>query len=488
MRASDIRFGSPQFRLLSESQIEALHLASLQILERTGVNVQSQEALELLGYAGADVDNVERVRIPSYLVERALRAAPKTITLYSREGEPAIVLNGSSGSHFGGMTALAEYLDPHTGQRRPCYVDDVIDMTRVVDALPNLEWIMTIASYPTIPGQIADRVTALQTILNTSKPVMASIFDGDGLREILEICAIIAGGEKAFIARPFLVSFSMAISPLILGQDALEKDFICAEKKIPNVVYSSAMAGATSPATLPATIAISVAEFLSQLVIIQLKNPGAPVIVGASPSIMDMKALIYAFGAPEAYFIDAALTEIAHSYRLPIFNTSGQTDAVAIDAQAAAEATYQMVMAMLCGADFVHGVGEMYQGRMASPEYAVLCSEIIDMVGGMMRGIEINEDTLPLDLIDRVGPKGSYVSEKHTLKHFRRFWAPSIFDRSAVRMPESKSCAELVREKTINILKSHRPKPLPSDITKELRKVEKHWLRKVGLKDYPKRS
>jgi trimethylamine--corrinoid protein Co-methyltransferase len=304
----------------------------------------------------------------------------------------------------------------------------------------------------------------------------------------LEVCAVIAGGEKAFIARPFLLSFSMAISPLILGPDALERDLICAEKKIPNVVYSSAMAGATCPATLPAAIAISAAEFLSQLVIIQLKNPGAPVIVGSSPSIMDMKALIYAFGAPEAYFADVALTEIAHSYRLPIFNTAGQTDAVVIDAQAAAEATYQTVMALLCGADFVHGVGEMYQGRMASPEYAVLCSEIIDMIKVMMKGIEINEDTLPLDLIDMVGPKGSYVSEKHTLKHFRRFWAPTVFDRSAVRTPETKDCAELVREKTINILKSHRPKPLPADVEKELRKIERAWLRRAGLKDYPKRA
>ena len=113
MRSNYIHFGSPQFRLLSDKQIEELHFASLQILERTGVAFECQEAIDLLAEAGADVSDPNRVKIPSYLVEQALRTAAKTITIYTRDGEPAIVLNGMT-SHFGGHNALAEYLDPYT--------------------------------------------------------------------------------------------------------------------------------------------------------------------------------------------------------------------------------------------------------------------------------------------------------------------------------------------------------------------------------------
>jgi len=140
MRSNYIHFTTPQFRLLSDKQIEELQLATLQILERTGVTFECQEAIDLLGEAGADVSNPQRVKIPSYLVEQALRTAPKTIILYTRDGEPAMVLNGMT-SHFGGMNSTEEYLDPYTRQRRQCYVEDIADMMRVIDALPNLEWI-----------------------------------------------------------------------------------------------------------------------------------------------------------------------------------------------------------------------------------------------------------------------------------------------------------------------------------------------------------
>ena len=140
MRSNYIHFSTPQFRLLSDSQIEELHLATLQILERTGVAFDCQEAIDILGNAGADISNPNRVKIPSFMVEQALRRAPKMITLYTREGEPAIVLNGQTGSHFGGFPDCPDILDPYTRKRRKCYVEDIADTARVVDALPNIEW------------------------------------------------------------------------------------------------------------------------------------------------------------------------------------------------------------------------------------------------------------------------------------------------------------------------------------------------------------
>ena len=487
MRSNYIHFSTPQFRLLSDSQIEELHLATLQILERTGVAFDCQEAIDLLGDAGADVSNPDRVKIPSYLVEQALRTAPKTITLYTREGEPAIVLNGMTGSHFGGFADCPNFLDPYTRKRRQCYVKDIADTARVVDALPNIEWHYTGGSHSTIPGAIADKVSLLQVILNCSKPVACCITDVSSLREMLKVCSMVAGGEKELQAKPFFIGTSEPVSPLTQGKDAIEKSLLCAEKGIPNIVYGMPMAGATTPATFPGCLAIANAEVLSQLVVVQLKRPGAPVIFGSMPNIMDMRTTIYPYGAPEMSFLIAALTELCHYYKLPMFGTAGCTDAEVVDAQAGAEVTYQVLMSALSGADLVHDVGLVYHATTISPELIVFVNEIIDMVKVSMQGFEITDETLPLDLIERVGPSGTYISEKHTLKHFRKFWMPTIFDRSMVKDESTKRCADLLNEKTIEILKTHQPKPLSEDVLKELKKIEAGWLKRVGLKEYPKR-
>ena len=486
MRSNYIHFGSPQFRLLSDKQIEELHLATLQILERTGVAFECQEAIDILGEAGADVSDPNRVKIPSYLVEQALRTAPKTITIYTRDGEPAMVLNGT-GTHFIGVTDCPEYLDPYIRKRRTCYVEDIADMARVVDALPNIEGVMTGGAHPTVPGTIGDRVSLLQFVLNSSKPIACSIIDISSLREMIEVCSIIAGGEEQLRKKPFFIGSSEPVTPLTQGKDPMEQSLLCAEKGIPNYPYSMPMAGATTPATFPAVLAIPNAEVLSQLVVIQLKRPGAPVIYGSMPNCMEMRTTIYPYGAPELSFLVAALTELCHYYKLPMLGTAGCTDADVVGAQAAAEATYQVLMSALSGADFVHDVGLMYHGLLASPELMVFCNEIIDMVNVSMGGIEINEETLPLDLIERIGPRGNYISEKHTLKHFRKFWVPKIFDRSVVKGEGAKNCEDLLNEKTIKIMETHQPKPLPEDVLKELNKVEERWLKRVGLKEYPKR-
>ena len=489
MRHNYVHYGSPQFRLLSDSQLEELHLSVLQILERTGISFTNcQEALELLGEAGADVSNPDRVKIPSYLVEQALKTAPKMVTLYTRDGEPAIVLNGMTGSHFGGLAIGPYHLDPYTKRSRLAYAQDIADDALVIDALPNLEWVMTTGIQRTIPECIADDVSLLQVILNTSKPVGFATNDVTRFRELVDICNIVAGGEEQLRKKPFFISSSEPVSPLTQEKEAVEISLICAEKGIPNIVYSMPLAGATTPATWPGVLVIVTAEFLSQLVVLQLKNPGAPVIFGSMPNIMDMKTTIYPYGAPELSFLLAALTEISHYYKLPIMGTAGCTDADVIGAQAAAEATYGILMSALSGNDLVHDVGIMYHATVMSPELLVLGNEIIDMVKVSMGGIEINEDTLPLDLIEKKGPRANYISEKHTLKHFRKFWAPKLFDRSVTKDEGTGNCEELVNEATIKILETHQPKPLPDDVLKELKKMEASWFKRAGIKEYSKKS
>ena len=276
----------------------------------------------------------------------------------------------------------------------------------------------------------------------------------------------------------------------MLGKEEnLDRGLLCAEKGIPMIVGGGEMAGATAPATIPGAIAISNAECLSQIAILQLKKPGTPLIYDGHATIMDMKTTIFSYGAPEMSLAIAVLTEMSRYYKLPMFGTAGCTDSEVIDAQAGAEIALQVLMSALSGADLPHDAGLMYHSMMASPELLVFVDEIIDMVKILMGGLEINDETLPLDLIDQVGPGGDYVSQSHTLKHFRKFWVPTIFDRSLAKGEDNKNCEGLLNEKTIKILETYEPKPLSEDLMKELKKIEGTWFAQAGLKhEYPKRK
>jgi len=363
-----------------------------------------------------------------------------------------------------------------------------VAIARLIDALPNIEWSYTSTAHPTVPAAIADKVTLLQVILNSSKPVFCEINDASSLGEMIDLCSMVAGGEEQLRKKPFFGGSCEPVTPLVQGKDPMEKSLLCAEKGIPHVVYGMPMAGATTPATFAACLAIAIAEVLSQLVVMQIKNPGAPVIIGSIPSILDMKTTIYSYGAPEMSLMVGAFTEMCHYYKLPMFGTAGSTEAGVIDAQAGVEVTNQILTSVLTGADFVHNAGMMYHATMISPELIVLADEIIDMVKVLMGGIEINDETLPLGLIERLGPKSNYLTESHTMKHFRKFWVPRVFDRSFTKKEGVKNSEQLLQERTIKILETHQPKPLPEDLVKELKKVEKTWFDRVGLKhEYLKR-
>jgi len=468
MRSNYVRFVSPQFRIFA---------------------FECQEALDILGNAGIDVTNPDRVKIPVSMVEQALRTVPKSVTLFTREGEPAIVLNGTTGSHFGAVPDLPQYLDPYTGKIRQCYIEDVADMVRLVDALPNTEWLLLGTSQPTLPAAITDKVSLLQVILNTSKPIMGEINDASSLKEMFDLCAIISGGEKQFKQKPFFIGSCEPVSPLVHGKDAMEKSLLCAEKGIPCVVYGMPMAGATAPATFAGCLAIASAEVLSQFVVLQLKNRGTPVIFGSIPTIMDMRSTLYSYGAPELALMGAALAEVCHQYyEIPMFGVAGSTDSGTIDFQAGAEVTYEILVASLSGIDLVRSSTGVYSLKVGSPEMMVLGDDIAAMARVLLGGIEINDETLALDLIEKLGPKSSYIAENHTLRHFRKFWVPQVFSRHFIGTEKTKSARDLLRERTIHIMESHRPEPLPENLVSELRKVEKTWFDRAGLKhEYPKR-
>lgn len=470
----DLRF-KPRLSVLVEDQIEQIHLATLEVLERTGVQITHPKALELLHGAGARVEG-SRVYIPGWMVEDAIRTAPPRVVLGRRNGERSVFLEGDK-VWFGPSLDCVDYLDPLTDERHRFTSDDCHITATVADALPNYSWVMTIGMADDVPPDIADRVIARQVLTYCEKPLVFCCKDVNSTRDIYEMYLLVAGSEERFRQAPTCVHYSEPISPLLYYDPAVEKILFCAERGIPLINYPAPQGGSTAPATFAGEIMQGSAESLSGLVLAQLARPGAPFIYGAFATVMDMKTTVFSYGAPEMSLMVAALAQMAQHYRLPFFGTAGCSDAKFPDAQAAAEAAFSCLSSALSGANLVHDSGWLDHGSVASPAYMVLVNEVLHMVNQYMRGIAVNDETLALDMIDRIGPGGHYLHEKHTLKHFREVWYSKLFDRTIHAQwleRGAKRFEERLCEQTAKAM-AHQPAPLPDEVLKELEQLAKHW-------------
>lgn len=471
----DLNF-KPKLQVINEYQIEQIHAASLELLERTGVRISHPRALELLDGAGARVDG-DRARIPSWMVEKAIGQAPHRIVLGQRDGTRSVCLERDK-SWFGPSLDCISYLDPATEQRRPFTSEDCRVTATMADALPNFTWVMSIGMADDVPADIADRVIARQILTHCEKPFVFCCKDVASVKDIYDMALLIVGGEDKFKQAPNLVHYSEPISPLSYFGPAVEKIIYCAEKGIPLINFPAPQAGGTSPATFAGTIVQGSAESLSGLVLTQIVRPGAPFIYGAFATIMDMKTTIFSYGASEMSLMVAAMAQMAQHYRLPFFGTAGCTDAKFPDPQAAAETAFSCLSAALSGANLVHDAGSWIDhGSVVSPAFMVLVNEVLYMVNQYMKGIPVNSETIGIDLIDRIGPGGHFLNEDHTMAHFRDVWYSDLFDRSIFdvwQQQGEKRFETRLKDKTLSVM-DHTPAPLPEDIISEMDRMAAHW-------------
>jgi trimethylamine--corrinoid protein Co-methyltransferase len=474
MTTLNLRF-RPRMTVLHQEQLEEIHLATLEVLERTGVQITHPRALELLSGAGARVEG-NRVRIPAWMTEDAIRKAPCRVVLGRRNGERSVFLEADK-VWFGPSLDCIDYLDPATDQRSRFTSDHCRITATVADALPNYTWVMTIGMAGDVPADIADRVIAKQVFTYCEKPLVFCCKDVNSVRDIYEMALLITGGEEHFRQAPIAVHYSEPISPLLYYDPAVEKILFCAEKGIPLINYPAPQGGSTAPATFAGEIVQGSAESLSGLVLAQLVRPGTPFIYGAFATIMDMKTTIFSYGAPEMSLMVAAMAQLAQYYRLPFFGTAGCSDAKFPDAQAAAEAVFSCLSSALSGANLVHDSGWLDHGSVASPAYMVLVNEVLSMVNQYMGGIAVDDETLAVDLIDRVGPGHHYLQEDHTLGHFREVWYSKLFDRTIYAQwleRGGKRFEERLREQTQKAME-HKPSPLPPGTLQEMEQMAKYW-------------
>ncbi|NPV28651.1 MAG: hypothetical protein HPY58_03140 [Firmicutes bacterium] len=419
--------GFPFYRIWSEDQIEQLHLASLAILEQTGVLVQEPQSLKLLKEAGAYVDG-ERVKIPPTLVESAIRSAPERISLYSKDGRTVLPLEKGTVAY--GMGAdLPYFIDPFSGEIRQTVLADTERAARLAEKLTNIDWVSSLGLASDVTLELYELYQFLAIRKYSNKPILTHAANPGTLKPMIDMAAALAGGHEQLRQKPTLVVYTEPVSPLVHGRESLEKLLLCAEYGIPVTYSTGSMCGGTAPATLAAGIAMANAECLTGLVIHQLKKPGAPFIHGMMVGVLDMRTGFSPYGGPEMTLAHTIGGQLGHFYRLPTFGTAGYTDALAVDAQAGLDAAYSILLAALSDTNLVHDCGYMGNGFLGSLEQLILADELIGFVKRFMEGSKPDEEEFCIELIERIGPGGDYQSDQLAKELERDHWCPRYLNR-----------------------------------------------------------
>jgi trimethylamine--corrinoid protein Co-methyltransferase len=471
LRSNDQIFNTTQFRRLSDEQCQKLYWACLEILERTGVRLYDQEALDLLKKAGVSATDGNRVRIPPGLVEKARVTAPKRVTLCDRHGNRVMPVEGHR-SFFGSGSDCLNIIDHRTGERRQPVLQDVVDAMTVADALPHIDFVMCMFLPMDVPQPVADRYQMEAMLTYTTKPIMYVTTEFSGCVDAVEMAEAVVGGSEALRQNPLAACYVNVTTGLRHNEEALQKLLYLAGKGLPLAYVPSTQGGVTAPVTPAGAMAVAQAGALVGLVLSQLKREGAPFIMpGWGGNMLDMRTTTQPYADPDKR---AMVPDFVHFLGLPMFALAGCSDSKVVDQQAGIEAALTLMTDALCGGNIVHDLGYLESGLTGSLTQLAICDEILGWLEHFVCGVEINDETLALDLIDEIGPDGQFLDSDHTLKHFRERWYPSLFDRDNYDGWLAKggtTLAERSSERVKSLLAQHKPEPLPEDVAKAVHAI-----------------
>jgi trimethylamine--corrinoid protein Co-methyltransferase len=446
------------YKPLTDRDVRRIADAAFEVLGESGVAVYSPTAFEAFRKAGAGChDETRIVKLPRSLVEDAIASNPSSITLCSRDGEHDAVLERNRVHYGTGGTAIY-VLDPDTGERRPSTTADVMLNARLADTLENIH-VFTVNVFP---NEIEDKDEIdvnrfFHSLDNTTKHVMGGLYSMAGCERVVEMAEMIAGGEEALRERPFVSFITLIISPFKIDRDYGEMTCFFAGKGLPVVVPTEPICGTTAPITLAGNVLTHVAETLAGIALVQCVRKGSPGICGSVGSISDLRTMNHLGGPIERAIINAAVSQMAQHFELPLYSTGGTSDAKSVGVQSTYESAMSALLVAMSGANYIHDIAGLMEADLTvSYEKLAIDNEILGMCQRVLRGIEVNDDTLALELMLRKGPGEDYLVEPHTVEHMRsEFFVPRLANRDkretmqpgSGALPRARAFVKEVRER-----------------------------------------
>jgi trimethylamine--corrinoid protein Co-methyltransferase len=345
----------------------------------------------------------------------------------------------------------------------------VSDGLTVCDALPEIDFVMSMFLPADVPPAAADRYQMAAMLRRTRKPIVYVTYDLAGCVDAVAMAEAVAGGPDDLRARPSIACYINVTTGLLHNAEALQKLLFLASKGLPSLYIPVVSGGTTGPITVAAGLALSNAGALAGVVLAQLKREGAPVgIPGFGGDALDMRTLVDPYCGPEPRGLAEAL---AHFYGLPMFALAGCTESKVVDQQAAAEASLMLMAAALSGGQIIHDLGYLESGLTGSLAQLAICAEIVAWIRCFTQPPVVDDETLALDLIDRAGPDGNYLAERHTRQHMRERWYPRLFERQPYHTWQNagaQTLADRAAAHVSHLLATRQPQPLPPDVDKAL--------------------
>jgi len=469
---------TPTFEVLTEDEIEAIYFSALRVLYETGVRVYEEEGVEVAHSGGAIVEDTTEdsslVKIPPWMIDKALSTLPRKVVVVGPDREHRMELYKNQ-IYFGAGSDTPFTWDPFTGERRRAKYDDVKNFAKIAQAMPNMDFHMSLGIVQDVNVGTYDRWQYLAMLEGTTKPINITAVDLDGLRDQLEMAYIRVGGKEEFEKGPTFSLYIEPVSPLSHSEEVVQKLLFATDHGIPFVYTPCPLAGATSPSTLAGTAVQALTESLFGIVLSQLRKPGAPMIIGGLMSNMDMRTTVYCYGSPEMALLSAAYTQITKWLGVPMYETAGCSDAKMFDEQAAMEATFNATTAALTGGNMIHDVGYLEQGLTSSMDMMVATNEIVGRVKRILRGIPVTDETKALDVIEDVGPGGHYLEHDHTYNRFKDLiWQGELTDRQnweSWDMGGRETFRDRVHAKVLEILEAETEPLMEEDMYQELRHI-----------------
>ena len=461
---------SRRLRFLDDQQLDKLQEATLQILENTGIRFPSEKALAIFAEHGADVDHDSQiVKIPRDIVFKAMKSVPRYFTLGARNPDFDLKLQDGV-SYFTNDGCGHNVVDFKTGERRASTKADVGMMARINDYLSSMAFSWTMVSAQDY-GVTSPLHEIDVTWRNNTKHYQSVTLMGEVLcRYGVEMATVLRGSKEEVRQRPPISLIVCTIAPLVQDKEAIESALVLGEAGIPIVVMSMPTLGTTAPATYAGALAIGDAEVISATVLLQLANPGAPVFHSILHAWADPRTAAYV-GYPLDCRVRYAPVEIAHHWGMPALGGAFGTESPELDNwRSAAEVTTDPLLVSLAGAEIVTGIGLRDTYTLLYPEAMILDDDLYHRARYNLLEMEVNSETLAIDVIDAVKPGGHFLSQKHTRKHMRTAMVRSVIHQLD-GMGKYRDPREYAREKTKWILDNHHPEPPPEEVQKEINRI-----------------
>ena len=462
------------FELMTTAQMEAVHAATMDVMKRTGIDFRHPPAVDVLTRGGARADGC-RVYFPRKMVEEQLRKTPAEFTLHARNPAHDLIIGGDRSIYV--PANCPPFVTDLDNGRRYGTMADYENLVRLTHASRNLDMCSNILVEPNdVPPELRPAKTTYACLRYSDKCFMGSAIGPEGARQTLEMAAIAFGvAVDALAERPCVIAIPCSLTPLGYDDRMLGVLMEYARAGQPQLINSLTIAGATAPATLAGALVVQNAEIIAGIVLAQLVREGAPVVYASGSSCADMRTGTLAVGAPEMAVHNALAAQMARFYRIPSRGVGTLTDAKAADMQAGQESMMNLLMAQNTGVNFIlHSAGALETINCVSLEKFMIDDEMVGMVKRIGRGVDVNAESMALDVIGEAGPGGQFLDKAHTLRHCRsEFYLPQLADRGSYdrwQRSDNPAIQDRANRKWKQVLEAYTAPELPASVDRDLRR------------------